>query len=283
VSIYAAEWTHKATRRGLGGQDIPPMADRWQPDRLRGVFETLLVVNGEPVELEAHLRRLEHSLDEIYSQELPEQLEQKMREAAAETPLGRLRCTLAPVEDGLQLDLLAGGVELEAVFPERGVHLRTHEIAGGLGAHKWVDRKGVNRPAPGEAGALIADEGEVLEAGWANVFAVRGGTLFTPPLDGRLLPGTTRAAVLELAAQKKIKATEQPLGLTDLLTAAETFLTGSIRGIEPALSLDSDDLSGCGPLSRRLADALRRRWNLSDGSGDPEAPAAAPRAGQLSP
>jgi para-aminobenzoate synthetase/4-amino-4-deoxychorismate lyase len=256
------------------------MAERWQPDRSRGVFETLLVVEGKPVELEAHLSRLARSLEEIYSQALPPHLEDKLRQAAAEIPLGRLRCTLAPVEDGLQLDLLAGGVELEAVFPERGVHLRTHEIAGGLGPHKWVDRKGINRPAPDQAGALIVDEGEVLEAGWANVFAVRNGTLFTPPLDGRLLPGTTRAALLELAAEAGIESNEQPLHPEDLLTAEETFLTGSIRGIEPALSLDGQPLPGRGDLSHRLAVALRRRWNLSDDSDAPEAPATEPKLGQ---
>jgi para-aminobenzoate synthetase/4-amino-4-deoxychorismate lyase len=184
------------------------------------------------------------------------------------------------VEDGLQLHLLAGGVELEAVFPERGVHLRSHPTAGGLGAHKWADRKGINRPAAGEAGALITDEGEVLEAGWANVFAVRGGTLFTPPLDGRLLPGTTRAAVLELAAQNAIETSEQPLHPDDLLTAEETFLTGSIRGIEPALSLDGVELPGCGNLSHRLGAALRQRWNLPHDSAAPAAPAAEPKLGQ---
>jgi para-aminobenzoate synthetase/4-amino-4-deoxychorismate lyase len=258
------------------------MAERWQPDRTRGVFETLLVVAGEPVELDAHLHRLAQSLEALYSEELPRQLEDEMRQAAAGIPLGRLRCTLAPAEDGLQLDLLAGGVELEAVFPERGVHLRSHSINGGLGSHKWVDRRGVNRPAPGEAGALIVDEGEVLEAGWANVFAVRGGTLFTPPLDGRLLPGTTRAALLELTATEGIESSEQSLTSNDLLSADEVFLTGSIRGIEAALSLDGQPLAGRGPLSHLLAAALRRRWHLDD-SGDPAAPASAPTTGQPSP
>lgn len=239
------------------------------------------MVEGEPVELEAHLSRLARSLAEVYGQALPPHLEDEMREAASGIPLGRLRCTLAPVEDGLQLDLLAGGVELEAVFPERGVHLRTHEIAGGLGPHKWVDRRGINRPAPDEPGALITDEGEVLEAGWANVFAVHGGTLLTPPLDGRLLPGTTRAAVVLLAAKHDIETSEQPLHPEDLLNAEETFLTGSIRGMEPALSLDGEELPGCGDLSHRLADALRRRWGLSVPTA-PAAAADAPRAGQLS-
>jgi len=258
------------------------MAERWQPDRSRGVFETLLVVDGEPVEVEAHLSRLAQSLEAVYSQELPPQLEGKMRKAVTDLPLGRLRCTLAPLEDGLQLDLLAGGVELEAVFPERGVHLRSQPVTGGLGSHKWADRRGINRPAPGEAGALITDEGEVLEAGWANVFAVRGGTLFTPPLDGRLLPGTTRAALIELAAAQGIDFCEQPLHPNDLLTAQETFLTGSIRGIEPALSLDGEKLPGCGDLSRRLVAALRQRWGLSDDSGAPAVPATEPKLGQLS-
>jgi para-aminobenzoate synthetase/4-amino-4-deoxychorismate lyase len=256
------------------------MADRWQPDRSRGVFETLLVVDGEPVELDAHLRRLAYSLEEVYSQELPTEAEEKLRRAADDIDLGRLRVTLAPAEDGLLLDLLAGGVEQEAVFPRRGVNLRTYEVAGGLGPHKWAHRPGINRPGPEEAGALITDEGEVLEAGWANVFAVRAGTLFTPPLDDRLLPGTTRAAVLELATGYGIETSEQPLPTSDLLSADETFLTGSIRGIEPALSLDGAELPGCGDLSHRLAAALRQRWNLPHDSAAPAARATEPKLGQ---
>jgi para-aminobenzoate synthetase component I len=256
------------------------MADRWHPDRSHGIFETLLVVDGEPVELDAHLARLARSLEAVYSQALPTLVEEELRRAAQDLDLGRLRITLAPGEDGPRLDLLAGGVESGAVFPVRGVNLRTHPISGGLGPHKWAHRPGINRPAPGEAGALITDEGEVLEAGWANVFAVHRGTLFTPPLDGRLLPGTTRAAVLELATDHYIESSEKPLHPADLLDAEETFLTGSIRGIEPALSLDGEELPGGGRLSHRLAAALRRRWGLSDGSDDPEAPATEPQLGQ---
>jgi para-aminobenzoate synthetase/4-amino-4-deoxychorismate lyase len=254
---------------------------RIEPDPSRGVFETLLVVEGEPVEMETHLRRLAQSLEALYSQTLPLQIEEKLRQAAAGIRLGRLRVTVSPAEDGLRLDLLAGGVEPEAVFPARGVKLRMLSIAGGLGAHKWVDRKGINRPAPDEVGALIGDEGEVLEAGWANVFAVRNGTLFTPPLDGRLLAGTTRGALLGLAAKEGIANNEEPIHPDDLLSADEVFLTGSIRGIEPALQLDGQPLAGCGEISHRLAAPLRERWGLS-GSDVPQASATAPRPGQLS-
>lgn len=258
------------------------MVERRHPDRTRGIFETLLVVGGEPVELAAHLDRLERSLGAIYSQTLPPEAEKEVRGAARGFHLGRLRLTLAPLEDGLRIDLLAGVVDPEAVFPTRGVKLRTHPIAGGLGAHKWVDRKGINRPGRDEAGALILDRGEVLEAGWANVFAVRKGTLFTPPLDGRLLPGTTRAALLQLAAEEGIEKREESLQPEDLLSAEEVFLTGSIRGIEPALELDGQPLAGSSEISDRLASGLRRRWGPADDWGDPAAPAAARRADQLS-
>jgi para-aminobenzoate synthetase / 4-amino-4-deoxychorismate lyase len=258
------------------------MAGPRHPDRFRGIFETLLVVNDEPIELEAHLARLAKSLKAVYSQVLPPKAEEELRRAAAGIALGRLRLTLAPAEDGLRIDLLAGGVDPETVFPSRGVKLRTHPVSGGLGPHKWVHRPGINRPASDEAGTLIVDEGEVLEAGWANVFAVRGGTLFTPPLDGRLLPGTTRAALLTLAAEEGIEAREESLQPEDLLAADETFLTGSIRGIEPALKLDGQPLTGCGEISRRLAAALRRRWGLSSDSDAPRSAAAAPKPDPLS-
>jgi para-aminobenzoate synthetase / 4-amino-4-deoxychorismate lyase len=239
------------------------MAERWQPDRSRGVFETLLVVDSAPVELEAHLGRLAESLGEIYSQALPPRLEDELRRATSGIALGRLRLTLAPAEDGLRLDLLAGGVESEAVLPKRGVSLRTHPIAGGLGPHKWVDRKGINRPAPGEAGALISDEGEVLEAGWANVFAVRGGTLFTPPLDSRILPGVTRATVIELAHARDLEVHERPLDLPELHQADEVFLTNSIRGIESVDSIEEKRIDGPGRVSACLREQLQAAWGLA--------------------
>lgn len=240
------------------------MPPRETADPGRGVFETLLVIEGEPVELDAHLSRLAGSLDDLYDAGLPGETEVRVRQEAERLHLGRLRLTAAPTGGGLRIDLLADEIDPEVVFPVDGVKLRRRSFPGGLGAHKWVQRPGIDRPGPDEAGSLIVDEGEVLEAGWANVFAIRGGTLFTPPLDGRLLPGTTRAALLALASQKGIDAREQPLALDDLLTAEETFLSGSIRGIEPAVELDGQPLIGCGEITHRLAAALRQRWGLPE-------------------
>lgn len=254
-----------------------------KPDPGRGVFETLLVRAGEPIALAEHLERLARSLDHLYSLELPEQVGEEIRHTAQRLNLGRFRLTAVPAGKGLRLEMLSAEIPPEIVFPTDGVNLRTHTLDGGLGPHKWVHRRGVNRPSHGEAGALIVDDGEVLEAGWANIFAVRGGILFTPPLDGRILPGTARATVLQLATEEGIETREHPLAPADLPNADETFLTNSIRGIEPAEELDDQPLPGCGLFSDRLAAALRRRWHLTDGSDAPQVAAAAPKPGQPAP
>jgi para-aminobenzoate synthetase/4-amino-4-deoxychorismate lyase len=248
-----------------------------QPDPAKGVFETLLVVGGRPVELDAHLARLRRSLDEVYDADLPAGAREEMVAAARGIQLGRLRLTVAPGEDRLRHDLIAGEVVPEAVFPERGAELRSHSVPGGNGSHKWVDRRGMERPHAGP-GQLICDGEELLEAGWANLFAVREETLWTPAADGRILPGTARAAVLTIALESGLDVEEQPLRAWDLQAAEETFLTNSIRGIEPATELDGKPLPGSGPISRRLAAALRQRWGLTA----PQAAAAAPKADQLS-
>ena len=252
----------------------------WRPDPRKGIFETLLVVNGEPIELDGHLTRLRRSLDEVYDSDLSAEARKELIAAADGIFLGRLRLTVVPGEDGLRHDLIAGEVVPEAVFPARGAELRTHSVRRGHGSHKWVDRRGMEPPDAGP-GQLICDDGEALEAGWANLFAVREETVWTPPPDGRILPGTARGAVLAIAGEEGIEAHERPVHTADLLTAEETFLTNSIRGIEPATALDGAALPGCGPISRRLADALRRRWGLSDPAAH-KAAATAPRQSQLS-
>jgi para-aminobenzoate synthetase / 4-amino-4-deoxychorismate lyase len=70
----------------------------------------------------------------------------------------------------------------------------------------------------------------VLEAAYANVWIVEDDELITPPTDGRILPGTTRAALLADAPG----AREEPIDLERLASADSVFLTSSISGWLPA-------------------------------------------------
>jgi para-aminobenzoate synthetase/4-amino-4-deoxychorismate lyase len=231
-----------------------------KPDPSQGIFETMLVIDGAPVAPEAHLSRLEASLGAVYGEGLPAQAGQLLAEHATGLKLGRIRLTFVP-NGGIEVE--AGEIDRSLHFPEHSISLRPLAVSGGLGCHKWVDRTVLPPLDEGEA-ALLVDGDEVLEADRANVFAVRKGALFTPPLDGRILPGVTRATMIELAGDEQIEVAEDILTLEDLREAEEVFLTNSIRGIESAGSLDGAPFPNEKPLTALLSKALQRRWSSLD-------------------
>lgn len=234
-----------------------------RPDPARGVFETLLVLDGRPVDVDAHLARLHASLTVLYPDREPPGVEVP----EAEGELGAMRITVVPETDGsLKAPVSIREVDPQLVLDPRPVSLGSFTLPDGLGPHKWADRSALDA-AQIELGydklPLIVDEdGAVLEAARANVFAVRDGVLSTPPLDGRILPGITRAQVLETAAALGIEVEEAELSRDDLLAAEEVFLTGSVRGVEPAALLDDTPLPEGGELTRRLAGSLRPAKSL---------------------
>jgi len=220
-------------------------ADR--PDPTLGVFETLLVRGGAPVDARAHLARLERSVSALYDQELPADLTARVVASAAAQPLARLRVVAAPdarVE-----------IEAEPLAAEPGadaVTLAPAVLPGGLGAHKWRDRRLLDELAQRlDAVPLLLDlDGDVLEAAYANLFIVEGTHLITPPLDGRQLPGTVRARVLALHP-----AREERLSLERVAAADELLLASSVRGIHPARLSDGPEPHF--QLGARLRAALR--------------------------
>ncbi len=224
-----------------------------RPDPRAGVFETVLVRDGEAVGLDAHLERLAASVRELYGEAVAPGGREDAAAAATGVALGRLR-----------LDYRPGGCGLAVICtpldgPRTAVHLRCVSVPGGLGAHKWADRRLLEELAGHVAPAqpLLCDlDGGVLEAARANVFALGGdGTLRTPPLDGRILPGRTRARVLAVAGRLGVAVREEPLTVALLAGAEEVFVTGALGGAELVHSLDGQALGRVG-LAARLAGEL---------------------------
>ena len=199
-------------------------ADR--PDPALGVFETILVRGGAPVDLRAHLARLERSTEALFNAALPNDLETRIFAAAAAAPLQRIRVV---ARGAMSVEIETEPLAAEPA-PEPVV-LAPAGLPGGLGAHKWLDRRLLDELGERiDAVPLIVDlDGDVLEAAYANVFIVEGTHLVTPPLDGRQLPGTVRARVLALHP-----AREERLTLDRIASADELLLASSIRGIHPA-------------------------------------------------
>ncbi|MCX6550119.1 MAG: aminotransferase class IV [Acidobacteria bacterium] len=127
--------------------------------------------------------------------------------------------------------------------------------------------------ARGFAQAITLNTREDVAEGYgANLFIVRGGTVFTPPSDADILPGITRHTLLSyLGAQTDLDVREAPLSREAVAAADELFLCGTGMEIQPISHLEGaaiGDGTGEGPVVRRLAawyrDAVTGRVDVPD-------------------
>jgi branched-chain amino acid aminotransferase len=103
--------------------------------------------------------------------------------------------------------------------------------------------------------------GELAECSQSNLFIVRGGEVLTPPLEAGLLPGITRAFVIEIGREIGVPVSETVLRPDDLLGADEAFVTGTTRELTPVVRVD-DRVIGSGrpgPITKRLLETFHKR------------------------
>ncbi|MFI1329070.1 branched-chain amino acid transaminase [Streptomyces sp. NPDC020845] len=107
---------------------------------------------------------------------------------------------------------------------------------------------------------LLTASGHVSECSAANIFLVKSGVLHTPSVEQGILPGITRATVLDLARGAGITVAERPVAHAELYTADELFVTGTATGVVPVESLDDRPTTarGAGPVTTVLRDAYRQ-------------------------
>jgi branched-chain amino acid aminotransferase len=86
---------------------------------------------------------------------------------------------------------------------------------------------------------LLNTQGHIACLASANIFAVFGQQIVTPPLGDGVLAGTVRAFVLGKAKSLGLEAAERSLGLDQLLRAEAIFATSSLKLIAPCRSLDA--------------------------------------------
>ncbi len=84
----------------------------------------------------------------------------------------------------------------------------------------------------------LGPDGLLSEGSGQNVFVVEGGTLYTPPIDGTMLPGITRHSVLAIAEDLGIPVVIQPLAREVLYTGDEVFVCGTASEVTPVRSVD---------------------------------------------
>lgn len=96
--------------------------------------------------------------------------------------------------------------------------------------------------------------GYVAEATGDNVFMVRDGAVFVPPVEAGSLEGVTRRVVMKLAEKEKIKVVEKNLTRFDLYVSDELFLTGTAAEVIGVVEIDGRKIGDGrpGPITKLL-------------------------------
>jgi branched-chain amino acid aminotransferase len=119
-----------------------------------------------------------------------------------------------------------------------------------------------------EEAIMLNAEGFVSECTGDNIFIVKAGQMFTPPLYAGALYGITRNVVIELARGEGLGVAETNLTRYDLFNADECFLTGTGAELIPVVKIDGRVIAAGkpGPITRKLVEKYRA---LTKVSGEP--------------
>ena len=93
-----------------------------------------------------------------------------------------------------------------------------------------------------EAGAdevIVVHDGFAIESISSNLFVVKDGVVYTPPLSPRLVGGVTRETIIQICKEHNIPCIEAPCAVSSLFSADELWLSGSTKEIVPVLTLDN--------------------------------------------
>ena len=250
-----------------------------------GIFEGIRFYNGRVFRLEEHLERLWDSARSICLQ-----VPISMREMAAAV-LETIRQN--GLRDGYIRLLVTRGIGNLGLNPMQCKHPSVIIIAATIALyHENFYRKGLTivtcatrRSNPAAlnpavkslnylnnviarieanlAGAdealMLNDAGNVAECTADNVFIVKRGQIFTPPITAGALRGITRSIVFEIAAELGIKITETDITRHDVFIADECFLTGTAAEIIPVIKADGRVIGNGkpGPITARTIARFR--------------------------
>ena len=108
---------------------------------------------------------------------------------------------------------------------------------------------------------FVSSDGVVREGTSSNVFVCKEGRLSTHPLTPTILPGITRAVLIDICREKEIEVDETYFDRQALLAADEVFLSGTVTEVLPVVEVDGQTIGKGrpGPMSRQLLAHLGQR------------------------
>ena len=107
-----------------------------------------------------------------------------------------------------------------------GNYLSSQLIGGEANRHGYAE------------GIALDHNNHVSEGSGENIFLVRGGVLYTPPIWSSILPGLTRDSIIVMAKDLGYEVREEPIPREALYVADELFFTGTAAEVTPIRSVD---------------------------------------------
>ena len=252
-----------------------------------GVFETLRAYSGRVFRLEHHLKRMHEGLQVL-------RMEPNGEEHGIERAINELLKLNNLSDAALRISVFRGDGEgpeppdvLRSsilIFTKPFNKYRTEDYATGFRAYLVSMRRSSYSPLSrikslnyldnilarlearehnAQEALLLNTLGLVAEGATSNIFIIKDKNLITPPVEAGILPGITRAAVLEIAESLDLQAREETFSPEELLRANEAFLTNSLMEIMPLVMLNERKIgSGTpGPLTAELLQQYRKLVN----------------------
>lgn len=222
-----------------------------------GVFESIRVMNGRPLNVANHVRRMIEGAKVIkmrtpafFTTSFFEEKIIELLRMSSITDGGRCRMSLDRATGGSYLpesnectfyievypydvshfELNAKGLEVD-IYQDIKIQknfLSNYKTKAGL---TYVMAAIAAKEKNLDDVFLANDKGNILETSCCNVFIVSNGVLYTPGLDEGCLAGTMRMQIINLAIANGIKVYECTILPQNLLAADEIFITNAIRGI----------------------------------------------------
>lgn len=244
-----------------------------------GAFETAKIENSKIFALEAHHDRMDRTLSGLGLPKLDRDRINEGIAAVMDEPLefARLRYTITggvgPLGsdrgDAPQTYIVTAG---EVPRPPATTKIATvrwtrneNSAVAGLKTTSYAENVVALKDAKerGATEAIFANTlGNLCEGTGSNIFAIRDGVVFTPPLQDGPLAGITRAYVITCAREAGIEVREESITMDALQTCDEAFITSSTRDVQGVHAVDDRVLGSegvPGELTARIREIFAER------------------------
>ena len=242
-----------------------------------GIFTTVRISRGEAFAYERHWRRLErdaattrmpisHTAAKIRVHLHEVIRANKVSEGAARIYLVNNQVGYWRSDEAQpQVDLIICTADLPEYHEPVRLALREHgrhaaSPLAGVKSISWLPNVWAFAEAQKEGFdevVLLNERGEVAECTAANIFAVKNGKVFTPPLSSGCLEGVTRGILFEIAPEAGFSLVEQTFRPEDLYSADEVFITSTNRSLIGVGEIAGHKIAAApGPLTHRLEEVF---------------------------